>query len=70
MWGGLTMGRERRRVRRVAAVDYDRGADAAQPVNRAGDGERIVEFDDDAPELTDTSFDLEYYESQRPPHHG
>ena len=64
------MGRERRRVKRVAAVDYDRGADVAQPVNRSGDGERIVEFDDDAPECTDATFDLKYYESQRPPHHG
>ncbi len=64
------MGRERRRAKRVAPVDYDRDADVPPPVNRGGDGERIVELDDDALELTDTHFDLDYYEQQRPPHHG
>lgn len=64
------MGRKRRRATRVSPVAYDRAADT--PVRdgdgaRHTDGDRVVEYDDDAPEqLTG----LDFYLNERPPHHG
>lgn len=69
---GGRQARPRRRARRVADVDYDRSADT--PVRRgpAGgienfDGDRAVVFEDDA---ADQLTGLEFYENERPPHHG
>lgn len=69
---GARKSRPRRRARRVADVDYDRSADT--PVRRgpAGgidgfDDDRAVVLDDDA---ADQLTGLEFYENERPPHHG
>lgn len=65
------MARQRRRVRRVADVDYDRTADAPTDTfvgeSNDSDGLREVALEEDAePELTGRAF----YENERPPHHG
>ncbi|MCG7279463.1 hypothetical protein MHJ95_10805 [Corynebacterium imitans] len=65
------MARQRRRVRRVADVDYDRTADSPTGTFQDGpagtDGLREVALEEDAePELTGRAF----YENERPPHHG
>ncbi|MCP1387647.1 hypothetical protein M5J20_05520 [Corynebacterium sp. TA-R-1] len=60
--------RQRRRARRVADVDYDRTADTApEGVETAADAERVVELDEFADEQLTGK---EFYESERPPHHG
>lgn len=59
--------RARRRVRRLSDADYDRTADTPTAEAAAGDADRAVQLDDDAEEqLTG----IEFYEAQRPPHHG
>lgn len=64
------MSRNRRRAARISPVEYDRAADT--PVRggegvHGADGERVVEYDDEAPEqLTG----MDYYLDERPPHHG
>ncbi|AQQ14736.1 hypothetical protein CGLAU_03795 [Corynebacterium glaucum] len=62
------MARARRRAKRTADVDYDRTADVPlQSADTTSDDERVVELDDNAPELLS---DREFYEHERPPHHG
>jgi len=58
--------RPRRRIKRIADVDYDRKADRPVTGRSAGDGERIVELDDAVPEGEGAA----NYEEERPPHHG
>ena len=62
------MVRKRRRAFRRADVDYDRTPDTAsqQHNSPAFDGEREVQLDDEEPGLTGR----EFYEAERPPHHG
>ncbi len=62
------MARNRRRAFRRADVDYDRTPDTAsqQRKSPAFDGEREVQLDDEEPGLTGRDF----YEAERPPHHG
>lgn len=59
-------------MRRVADVEYDRSADTPVRTSDSADGERAVQLDDDAvPDHTDTDHtDREFYERERPPHHG
>ncbi|MDK7180704.1 hypothetical protein [Corynebacterium riegelii] len=58
--------RQRRRVKRVADVDYDRTADSPSSAGTS-DEERVVDLEGDGVEqLTGR----EFYENERPPHHG
>lgn len=62
------MVKRRRRAQRKSGSEYDRSADTFVPVRHLGeDGERAVVFEEDAePLLTGR----EFYDYQRPPHHG
>ncbi|WP_297850163.1 hypothetical protein [uncultured Corynebacterium sp.] len=61
--------RARRRATRIADVDYDRKADRPDTGQSAGDGERIVLFEDE-PSDDGESDAAANYEEERPPHHG
>lgn len=59
--------RKKRRTKRISDVDYDRKADRPNTGRSAGDGERIVLFDD---EPSDGGDQAANYEEERPPHYG
>ncbi|MEH0146909.1 hypothetical protein V6D40_04425 [Corynebacterium sp. Q4381] len=59
--------RVRRRVRRVSDADYDRTADAPVTAEAGADADRAVQIDEDADEQL---AGIEFYEAERPPHHG